>query len=150
MSLSVGLYSAWFCFFLMHISSFKSLLQILSIWSWWMLLLYNDFYLFLFHFSYLQVFHCVHFECPAQLDNEVKEGTPGLDHPNQDHSTQHDQQSQPQGFSSQRSSTSSLHTGMWILPCTQTYAYDKNASGTCVIDFVFQHHVLLIVNKIYL
>ncbi|GAA6091116.1 BTB/POZ domain-containing protein 9 isoform X1 [Tachysurus ichikawai] len=59
-----------------------------------------------------EVFHCVHFECPAQLDNEVKEGTPGLDHPNQDHSTQHDQQSQPQGFSSQRSSTSSLHTGM--------------------------------------
>ncbi|KAK2853040.1 hypothetical protein Q7C36_008241 [Tachysurus vachellii] len=59
-----------------------------------------------------EVFHCVHFECPAQLDNEVKEGTPGLDHPNQDHSTQHDQQSQPQGFCSQRSSTSSLHTGM--------------------------------------
>lgn len=27
----------------------------------------------------LQVFHCVHFECPAQLDTEVTEGSPGLD-----------------------------------------------------------------------
>ena len=27
----------------------------------------------------LQVFHCVHFECPAQLDTEVNEGSPGLD-----------------------------------------------------------------------
>lgn len=26
-----------------------------------------------------QVFHCVHFECPAQLDIEVTEGSPGLD-----------------------------------------------------------------------
>ncbi|KAI5108506.1 BTB/POZ domain-containing protein 9, partial [Silurus meridionalis] len=57
-----------------------------------------------------EVFHCVHFECPAQLDTEVKEGTPGLDHPNANHSTQHAQHSQPQGLSSQRSSTSSLHT----------------------------------------
>ncbi|KAG7334406.1 hypothetical protein KOW79_002813 [Hemibagrus wyckioides] len=57
-----------------------------------------------------EVFHCVHFECPAQLDNEVKEGTPGLDNLNPDHSTQHAQHSQPQGLSSQRSTTSSLHT----------------------------------------
>ncbi|KAI5611630.1 BTB/POZ domain-containing protein 9, partial [Silurus asotus] len=57
-----------------------------------------------------EVFHCVHFECPAQLDTEVKEGTPGLDHPNANHNTQHAQHSQPQGLSSQRSSTSSLHT----------------------------------------
>ncbi|XP_061785317.1 BTB/POZ domain-containing protein 9 [Nerophis lumbriciformis] len=26
-----------------------------------------------------EVFHCVHFECPAQLDTDVKEGSPGLD-----------------------------------------------------------------------
>uniref|UniRef100_A0A3P9GZ48 BTB/POZ domain-containing protein 9 n=1 Tax=Oryzias latipes TaxID=8090 RepID=A0A3P9GZ48_ORYLA len=26
-----------------------------------------------------EVFHCVHFECPAQLDTEVTEGSPGLD-----------------------------------------------------------------------
>ncbi|KAL0969880.1 hypothetical protein UPYG_G00233730 [Umbra pygmaea] len=26
-----------------------------------------------------EVFHCVHFECPAQLDIEVKEGSPGTD-----------------------------------------------------------------------
>ncbi|KAB5582080.1 hypothetical protein PHYPO_G00183040 [Pangasianodon hypophthalmus] len=57
-----------------------------------------------------EVFHCVHFECPAQLDTEVKEGTPGLDHPNQEHSTQHAQHSQPQGLSTQRPTTSSLHT----------------------------------------
>ena len=29
----------------------------------------------------LQVFHCVHFECPAQLDSEVHEGTPGPQSP---------------------------------------------------------------------
>ncbi|XP_046727510.1 LOW QUALITY PROTEIN: BTB/POZ domain-containing protein 9 [Silurus meridionalis] len=56
-----------------------------------------------------EVFHCVHFECPAQLDTEVKEGTPGLDHPNKPQYP-HAQHSQPQGLSSQRSSTSSLHT----------------------------------------
>lgn len=28
---------------------------------------------------FLKVFHCVHFECPAQLDTEVTEGSPGLD-----------------------------------------------------------------------
>lgn len=58
----------------------------------------------------LQVFHCVHFECPAQLDTEVKEGTPGLEPPNKDHSTQHAQHSQLQGLTAERSTTSSLHT----------------------------------------
>ncbi|KAM3876905.1 BTB/POZ domain-containing protein 9-like [Diretmus argenteus] len=29
-----------------------------------------------------EVFHCVHIECPAQLDTEVKEGSPGSDEPN--------------------------------------------------------------------
>ncbi|XP_034384131.1 BTB/POZ domain-containing protein 9 isoform X1 [Cyclopterus lumpus] len=28
-----------------------------------------------------EVFHCVHFECPAQLDTEVNEGSPGPDPP---------------------------------------------------------------------
>ncbi|KAJ3606300.1 hypothetical protein NHX12_025821 [Muraenolepis orangiensis] len=28
-----------------------------------------------------EVFHCVHFECPAQLDSEVSEGTPGPQSP---------------------------------------------------------------------
>ncbi|KAF1376940.1 hypothetical protein PFLUV_G00216700 [Perca fluviatilis] len=28
-----------------------------------------------------EVFHCVHFECPAQLDTDVKEGSPGQDSP---------------------------------------------------------------------
>ncbi|KAF4089962.1 hypothetical protein AMELA_G00044240 [Ameiurus melas] len=57
-----------------------------------------------------EVFHCVHFECPAQLDTEVKEGTPGLEPPNKDHSTQHAQHSQLQGLTAERSTTSSLHT----------------------------------------
>lgn len=73
-----------------------------------MYLVYNDIYflihaLFLFSPS-LQVFHCVHFECPAQQDTEVKEGTPGSAHPNLDHG------SQPQGLSTQRSTTLSMHT----------------------------------------
>ncbi|XP_060781308.1 BTB/POZ domain-containing protein 9 isoform X2 [Neoarius graeffei] len=51
-----------------------------------------------------EVFHCVHFECPAQQDTEVKEGTPGSAHPNLDHG------SQPQGLSTQRSTTLSMHT----------------------------------------
>ncbi|KAM9476639.1 BTB/POZ domain-containing protein 9 isoform 2-T2 [Clarias gariepinus] len=57
-----------------------------------------------------EVFHCVHFECPAQLDTEVKEGTPGLDHPNADHTTHQAQHSQPQGLPAQRCTTSSFHT----------------------------------------
>uniref|UniRef100_A0AAR2LY76 BTB/POZ domain-containing protein 9 n=1 Tax=Pygocentrus nattereri TaxID=42514 RepID=A0AAR2LY76_PYGNA len=36
-----------------------------------------------------EVFHCVHFECPAQLDTEVKEGSPGNSWPEAGTSTQH-------------------------------------------------------------
>lgn len=38
-----------------------------------------------------EVFHCVHFECPAQLDMTVKEGSPGPDLPNSDSKSQHAQ-----------------------------------------------------------
>ncbi|XP_029902597.1 BTB/POZ domain-containing protein 9-like isoform X2 [Myripristis murdjan] len=35
-----------------------------------------------------EVFHCVHFECPAQLDVEVTEGSPGSDQPSTDSTSQ--------------------------------------------------------------
>ncbi|KAL6487916.1 hypothetical protein MHYP_G00045420 [Metynnis hypsauchen] len=56
-----------------------------------------------------EVFHCVHFECPAQRDREVKEGNPSSNQSNPDYSSQHAQHSRPQGLS-QRPSTSSLHS----------------------------------------
>ncbi|XP_007238565.3 BTB/POZ domain-containing protein 9 [Astyanax mexicanus] len=56
-----------------------------------------------------EVFHCVHFECPIQLDRDVKEGSPGPDPSDLDYSSQHAQQSRPQGLP-QRPSTSSLHS----------------------------------------
>ncbi|XP_069055286.1 BTB/POZ domain-containing protein 9 isoform X2 [Lepisosteus oculatus] len=42
-----------------------------------------------------EVFHCVHFECPAQLDVEVKEGSPGQSSPESGSSSQEPQQSRP-------------------------------------------------------
>ncbi|XP_048829818.1 BTB/POZ domain-containing protein 9 isoform X2 [Brienomyrus brachyistius] len=42
-----------------------------------------------------EVFHCVHFECPAQLDVEVKEGTPGLGTPDPSPAPQLPQQPRP-------------------------------------------------------
>ncbi|XP_073349487.1 BTB/POZ domain-containing protein 9 isoform X2 [Pagrus major] len=67
-----------------------------------------------------EVFHCVHFECPAQLDTEVNEGSPGLDssdsgtasqqprpqRPSRTHSLLPSQPSQP---SSSSSSSSQSH-----------------------------------------
>ncbi|KAJ8289597.1 hypothetical protein GJAV_G00003150 [Gymnothorax javanicus] len=42
-----------------------------------------------------EVFHCVHFECPAQLDVEVKEGSPGQGSPEPNSISQHPQQPRP-------------------------------------------------------
>ncbi|XP_062851849.1 BTB/POZ domain-containing protein 9 isoform X2 [Trichomycterus rosablanca] len=57
-----------------------------------------------------EVFHCVHFECPAQLDTEVKEGSPGSNQSNQTRNSQQPQQSGPQGLCTARISMSTLHT----------------------------------------
>ncbi|XP_052007702.1 BTB/POZ domain-containing protein 9 [Xyrauchen texanus] len=51
-----------------------------------------------------EVFHCVHFECPAQVDRVVKEGSPGPDQPKPDYSAQN---SHSQSLMSQKPSTSS-------------------------------------------
>ncbi|TRY98338.1 hypothetical protein DNTS_025960 [Danionella cerebrum] len=53
-----------------------------------------------------EVFHCVHFECPAQMDTSVKEGSPGPDQPKPESSSQNHQ---PQGLVPQKASSSS-HT----------------------------------------
>ncbi|KAI4895815.1 hypothetical protein NFI96_021993, partial [Prochilodus magdalenae] len=42
-----------------------------------------------------EVFHCVHFECPAQLDTEVKEGSPGNSWSEAASSTQHHRPPRP-------------------------------------------------------
>ncbi|XP_059421742.1 BTB/POZ domain-containing protein 9-like [Carassius carassius] len=50
-----------------------------------------------------EVFHCVHFECPAQADMVVKEGSPGPDQPKPECSSQN---SDSQSLMSQKPSTS--------------------------------------------
>ncbi|KTF93222.1 hypothetical protein cypCar_00041901 [Cyprinus carpio] len=50
-----------------------------------------------------EVFHCVHFECPAQADMVVKEGSPGPDQPKPECSSQN---SDSQNLMSQKPSTS--------------------------------------------
>ncbi|XP_060947402.1 BTB/POZ domain-containing protein 9 [Limanda limanda] len=42
-----------------------------------------------------EVFHCVHFECPAQLDTEVKEGSPGLNPSDSEAASQHPRPQRP-------------------------------------------------------
>ncbi|KAG9336813.1 hypothetical protein JZ751_003161 [Albula glossodonta] len=42
-----------------------------------------------------EVFHCVHFECPAQLDVEVKEGSPGQNSPESNSVSQQPPQPRP-------------------------------------------------------
>ncbi|CAJ1077880.1 BTB/POZ domain-containing protein 9 [Xyrichtys novacula] len=59
-----------------------------------------------------EVFHCVHFECPAQLDTEVSEGSPGLDSSDSGSTTQQPRPQRPSRThsllpSSQPSSSSS-------------------------------------------
>lgn len=56
-----------------------------------------------------EVFHCVHFECPAQLDTEVREGSPGSDQSDLQHSNP-PLHSRPQGLPAPRSSSSSPYT----------------------------------------
>ncbi|XP_051773855.1 BTB/POZ domain-containing protein 9 [Ctenopharyngodon idella] len=50
-----------------------------------------------------EVFHCVHFECPAQVDTVVKEESPGPDQPKPESSSQN---SHSQGLTPQKPSTS--------------------------------------------
>lgn len=59
-----------------------------------------------------EVFHCVHVECPAQLDVEVKEGSPGPDPPSSDSKSQHAQPgvAPPRPSSSSSASSSSSHS----------------------------------------
>ncbi|KAM4602472.1 BTB/POZ domain-containing protein 9-like [Polymixia lowei] len=58
-----------------------------------------------------EVFHCVHFECPAQLEVEVKEGSPGSDQPNTDSKSQNAQHHVPSTeLSARPSSSSSSHS----------------------------------------
>ncbi|NP_001002198.1 BTB/POZ domain-containing protein 9 [Danio rerio] len=54
-----------------------------------------------------EVFHCVHFECPAQMDTVVKEGSPGPDQPKPETSSQN---SYSQSLMAQKPSSSSSHT----------------------------------------
>ncbi|KAA0718288.1 BTB/POZ domain-containing protein 9 [Triplophysa tibetana] len=56
-----------------------------------------------------EVFHCVHFDCPAQLDTIVKEGSPGPDQPKPDYSTENSVSQSPINHKSPSSSSSS-HT----------------------------------------
>nr|XP_019967302.1 PREDICTED: BTB/POZ domain-containing protein 9-like [Paralichthys olivaceus] len=42
-----------------------------------------------------EVFHCVHFECPAQLDTEVNEGSPGLNSSDSDAASQQPRPQRP-------------------------------------------------------
>ncbi|KAF3850259.1 hypothetical protein F7725_019978, partial [Dissostichus mawsoni] len=61
-----------------------------------------------------EVFHCVHFESPAQLDTDVNEGSPGLDASDPDSAS-------PQTRPQRPSRTHSLH------PTIRTWAYRRES-----------------------
>ncbi|XP_050981823.1 BTB/POZ domain-containing protein 9 [Labeo rohita] len=61
-----------------------------------------------------EVFHCVHFECPAQADTVVKEGSPGPDQPKPESSSQ---TSNSQSLMSQKTLHISAHVDFGCFLC---------------------------------